>query len=263
MHPFIRLIGIAMIAASLSACETADSKKVEVQSAQPAMSDEQIEHAYTEALRTTGNSSVEVFSLDDHDMSAPYMPEANPLTPAPHLPQGTGKAFGGNANVTVFPLDGAPTYGAPGAIPAMIPPAAPTALTPAPYDQGHLGTDNIPRIYFNHGDVGVNQAGKQVTAAVASQCRAGGCGLVKVEGHASTRAIAKDEIQRRMINLKVSMDRALNVTRQLIRDGMPADNIQVVAHGDRVPPLSVPNADPEAAARRVEILTGSSNPLMY
>ena len=79
-----------------------------------------------------------------------------------------------------------------------------------------------------------------------------------MEGHASTRAEAKDEVQRRIINLKISMDRAMNVMRQLIRDGVPAGAIQVTAHGDRVPPVAVPGGDAEAAARRVEIITGTA-----
>jgi len=280
LRPFIRLIGIALVSTSLTACQTTDSNKVAVESnmsssasatadglsTQPGMSDEQITRTYTDALRSTADSSVEVFSLDDNDMSAPYNGAADvAVAPVPQLPRGNGKAFGGDSNVMVFPLDGASTYGVPtdmrGEIPPMIPPGGPTPLTPGPLDQSQAGAiDGVPRIYFSHGAVGVNNAGKQVTASVANQCRTTGCSVVKVEGHASTRAEAKDEVQRRMINLKVSMDRAMNVMRQLVRDGVPPESIQVTAHGDRVPPVAVPSGDTEAAARRVEILTGSSYP---
>lgn len=284
MRPFFRLLSIALVITSLTACHTTDSNKVAVESnmsssssvstaddsviSQPGMSDEQIVRTYKEALRSTGDSSVQIFSLDDHDMSAPYdgVDAVSTMTPVPQLPQGQGKTFGGNGSVMVYSLDdGVPSYGAAtysrGDIPPMIPPgAAPTPLMPGPFDQSQLGADGTPRIFFAHGAVGVNSAGKQVTSHVADQCRLSGCALVKVEGHASTRAVAKDEIQRRMINLKVSMDRAMNVSRQLMRDGVPAGNIQVTAHGDRVPPVFVPGGDVEAAARRVEIFTGSNYP---
>lgn len=257
MRPFIRLVGIAVIATCLSACETVSTdKKVEV--VQP-MTDTAIKQTYTDAMNYKGNGSVQVFSLDGDVTSAPPVDSAygvgvDSMAPVGSgLPQGVGKPYGGDTNVMVFPLDDTQAYGGRGDIPPMI----------TPYDQGQNVTDGVSRIYFSHGAIGVNSTGKQVTAHVADQCRATGCAVVKVEGHASTRAVAKDEVQRRLINLKVSMDRAMSVSRQLVRDGIPANAIQVTAHGDRVPPAVPYGADPEAAARRVEIMTGVNNGLMY
>ncbi len=254
MRPFIRLVGIAVIVTSLSACETArQDKKVEI--SQP-MSDTAMRETYADMIRYKDSGSVQVFSLDSDMPSAPPRDSAYGVgvdSVAPMLPQGQGKPYGGDSSVMVFPLDNNTGHGGRGDIPPMI----------TPYDQGLNAADGAARIYFSHGAVGVNGAGKEVTSHVASQCRAVGCGIVKVEGHASTRAVAKDEVQRRLINLKVSMDRAMSVSRQLIRDGVAADAIQVTAHGDRVPPVVPYGADPESAARRVEIVTGVSNPLMY
>ncbi|HEY0901230.1 MAG TPA: OmpA family protein [Micavibrio sp.] len=257
------------MATALTACESMngnkDVKVTQTNAVTPALSDAEVQRTYNDALQNAGNSSVQVFSLDAHDMSTPYMPEQS-AAPTPQLPQGRGQQFGNNGNVQVFSLDDQnPSYNAGGFSPAMpqgrggIPPMV-DGMTPMPGAQNNaaLYQDSIARVYFPHGGKGVNSAGKQVTANIGQQCRSGGCGVVKVEGHASTRAEAKDEVQRRIINLKISMDRAMNVMRQLVRDGVPAGAIQVTAHGDRVPPMAVPGGDAEAAARRVEIITGSA-----
>lgn len=271
MHPLIRLFGIALIATSLTACESINNDKdVKVvqstaTSMQPVMSDAELQRTYNDVLKNSGHSSVQIFSLDDHDMSAPYVPEAPAMTPAPRLPQGMGQQFGGNSHVTVFSLDDHnPAYNAGGYSPATpqgrggIPPMIDGHMTPVPPTRATASQEGVSRVYFSHGGKNMNEAGRQVSSQVGQQCRGGGCGVVKVEGHASTRAEAKDEVQRRIINLKISMDRAMNVMRQLIRDGVPAGSIQVTAHGDRVPPVAVPGGDAEAAARRVEIITGSA-----
>ncbi len=280
LRPFIHLFGIALLATALTACESLNHNndvKVTQESTAPAMSDADLQRTYNDVLKNTGNSSVQVFSLDAHDMSAPYVPEQNVTeqnaAPTPYLPQGYGQQFGNNSNVQVFSLDDRnPSYnaggyspaaphghaGQKGEIPPMIDGMTPMPGMAAPLSQGGVYQDGVARIYFSHGGKAVNSAGKQVSAHIGQQCRSGGCGVVKVEGHASTRAVASDEVQRRIINLKISMDRALNVTRQLVRDGVPAGAIQVTAHGDRVPPVAVPGGDAEAAARRVEIMTGSA-----
>ena len=264
LRPIIRFIAIALMATSLSACETVGTEDKKVEVAQP-MSDTELKQTYNDAMKNTADGSVQVFSLDDSDMSVPYQGGVDPLTPVgSNLPQGVGKPFGGDSNVMVFSLDGpSAAPAARGDIPQMIPPGGPMSLTPTPFDPAQAGGDGVSRIYFSHGGLNLNAAGKEVTSFVTDKCKAGGCGVVKVEGHASTRAEAKDEIQRRLINLKVSMDRAMNVSRQLIRSGVSADAIQVTAHGDRVPPVVVPGGDTEAAARRVEIITAPASPLMY
>jgi outer membrane protein OmpA-like peptidoglycan-associated protein len=275
LRPFIHVLGFALLATSLTACESMnndkDVKVTQQPAVQPVLSDAAIQRTYSDVVNNTGNSSVQVFSLDAHDMSAPYVAEQTPA-PVPQLPQGRGQQFGNNGNVQVFSLDDQnPSYnaggfsaatpegrgGVKGGIPPMI-----DGMTPmpgaGPLSQGSAYQDGVARIYFAHGAKGVSSAGKQVSAQIGQQCRSGGCGVVKVEGHASTRAVAKDEVQRRIINLKISMDRAMNVMRQLVRDGVPAGSIQVTAHGDRVPPVSIPGGDAEGAARRVEIMTGSA-----
>lgn len=271
LRPFIRLMAVALLSSTLVACETAQVGEKEVVVTQQEISEAELKQTYDQMMASTQNGSVQVFSLDAPSPDSVYAapPAADPLTPvaAPAFPQpaGPGKAYGGDGNVMVFPVDAQPSHAVTGrgAIPPMI---SPSPLSPMSYEQGLSMTPaagSVSRIYFDHGVTAVSPAGADVTAAVTGQCRAQGCALVKVEGHASTRAVAKDEIQRRLINLKVSMDRAMNVSRQLIRDGIPADAIQVTAHGDRVPPTAQPGLDIEAAARRVEISASSAAPLLY
>lgn len=277
MRPFIRLMAIALLSSTLAACETAQVSEKQVVVTQQEISETTLKQTYDQMMANTQNGSVQVFSLDAPAPDSVYAPAPSAaLTPldAPVFPQpaGPGRAYGGNSNVMVFPVDPLPSQDVTGrgGIPPMIPPAplVPSPLAPLPYEQGlsmtpSSQTSGMSKIYFSHGATAVSPAGRDVTAAVTGQCRASGCALVKVEGHASTRAVAQDEIQRRLINLKVSMDRAMNVSRQLIRDGVPAAAIQVIAHGDRVPPAALPDVDAEAAARRVEISTSSAAPLMY
>ena len=61
------------------------------------------------------------------------------------------------------------------------------------------------------------------------------------------------EAERKIINLKISMDRAFAVSRALIQRGIPAEAIKVVAWGDSRPPPLVNGKNTESAARRVEI----------
>ncbi|MFN3827649.1 MAG: OmpA family protein [Micavibrio sp.] len=276
MRPFLSLIMCAVAVMTLSACETAEPAKVEV--SQP-VSEAKLKQVYDDMMANTEGGSVQVFPLEpissetaligmpSSSSSVTVIPQDQSLTPIdtsaipyPVLPKpvASGKLYSGDSNVMVFPLDTAEPLYKKGGIPPMVAPvtpAGPTTLMPGP--AANLSNDGVDRIYFDHGVTGLSPTAKQVTDAISTRCKTGICGLVKVEGHASVRAEAKDEVQRRIINLKVSMDRAMNVSRQLIKSGVPADAIQVTAHGDRIPPQPVAGADVEAAARRVEVITNT------
>lgn len=287
MRPFIRILSVSAVALSLSACATSEptspavmqrmgqdisltsdnDKSVEI--VQAPMSDDQMQQTYTALMTSQNQGSVQVFPIDQP--VAPAVPVADlpptsyQYSPVDEAPRLQGKTYTGDSSVTLFPLDAQAPAGGPHNLsaPGMVPPSS--SVMPSPFEQGLGGvyTGQGPsRIYFPHGGTTLNQAGKDAAKLLAAQCTSGSCGIVKVEGHASTRAVAKDEIQRRLINLKISMERAMNVSRQLILDGVPASAIQTTAYGDAVPP-SVVEGDAEAAARRVEIKTGAGSPLQY
>lgn len=238
MRHTIRLIAIAVTMISLSACQTAPRK----------VSDAELEQIYNRALGNQSDNGVQTFSLDGGGMAAPM---------SAYSQAGVST---GNSSVTVFPLDDSVGYGNDT--------SSYTPSTQNPYEQ-NLSSNDMPwndvmaRIFYDHGQTSLKDADEKIVSTIATQCKTEGCGIVRVDGHASVRAEAKDEVQRRLINLKVSMERAATVSKAMIRNGIAADAIQVTAHGDKVPPVVAPDTDIDAAARRVEITTGSFSPQMY
>lgn len=195
--------------------------------------------------------SVEVFGLDGEAIrnDGPYLPADHAGTP-----------YSGDSSVVVYPMDGggADIIAPPG----MMPPSDAQGGYPSPFaGQGEfmpgpqsmlspsdLRSGQPARVYFDHNSSAVNEAGRQVVGHVAQSAS----GPLAVEGHASARTEAKDPVARHMTNLKVSMDRALSVSRELMSKGVPAEMIKTSAFGDTRPAL-----DGEAASRRVEIYSGS------
>ena len=131
-------------------------------------------------------------------------------------------------------------------------------LTPAPMGSnfvavsapGHSGA----RVYFDHDSADVDGNGQQT---IMSVLQAYGGGPLSVEGHASTRASITDPVQRKIVNLKVSMERAFNVARSLISGGVPARSVRTVAWGESQPALAMGGKDTESASRRVDIFAHS------
>ena len=182
--------------------------------------------------KASSHSSVEVFPLDDNmrALVSPHavapQPEMSAVMPAPYESE-------------VLPLevtDSTPSY-------SQSPAVSVSALDPA-------------RIFFDHNSTALDSEDKQVITAVSSVFRPGLQGL-SVEGHASIRANYQDEVQRRVVNLQVSMNRALAVARELIEGGIPPNSIRTVAWGDTKPVPSIPGLPEESAARRVDIFAQS------
>lgn len=205
---------------------------------------------------TTG--SVKVFSLDEPaPPPPPAMTDAGLGYVAPAVSTGSM-----DPNVLVFPLDDtmpAPVFD--GGMPPLMPPAAevpfsspfpdtaaappPVMLTPpgAPFEPAV--NVNGAQIFFPHGSSKLSATGRQVIDSMAAR----GGGYITVEGHASARGEAADPVEKRIVNLKMSMDRAFNVSSDLIRKGVPPEAITTTVYGDARP------AATEDTSRRVEILT--------
>ena len=113
------------------------------------------------------------------------------------------------------------------------------------------------RIYFRHNQTGFAASDADAIRQLATNQAATHL-PVQVEGHASIVARTSDPVRRAIINLKVAMDRAMNVTNALIRDGVPAEAIQTIAFGDTRPSLAIDGRSEEDASRRVEIYTVNS-----
>jgi len=123
---------------------------------------------------------------------------------------------------------------------------------PAPQSPNFVPASGASRVYFKHGSSRLNESGKQVVDFVGRNAG----GKIVVEGHASERAETNDPVERSIVNLKMSMDRAFQVSSELIRDGVPIQQIETRAFGHAQPGAHTTGVAGEAAHRRVEIKTG-------
>ena len=227
--------------------------------------------SYRQLTQEKSGGSVRLYDLDK--------PAEQPATAVPAV--SPYPAYGSNTgtpshdpSVIVFPLDDGPPpekiQRAPGTIPNMQPPTnarqpfqspfgqiqpqGPSEMPPLASSGIYPAADPAGRIYFGHGSAAIDAAGKRTIGAVSRNARNNGFGsFVQVEGHASERTGIADQALGHVVNLKMSMERAMNVSRALIRDGVPANRVATTAWGDTHPPTLVQGKDPEAAARRVEI----------
>ena len=244
--------------------------------------------AFNSVAAEMTSGDVKVYNYDEDPPPAPFTPEGPGLArPAP-------AGVMADPNVTVYSLDDTvPALPVPpGGVPPLTAPSAPVQPVgvvqlrpPGSVDAGVTVTTNplqplasappiidgppplapyMPpgsnggpaHIYFPHGSARLDADGRAAVESVARrQAEGNAAGLVEVEGHASSRAEIDDPVERRIVNLKMSMDRAFQVSSTLIRSGVPASSIKTTVYGDTKPALQLPGVDGEAASRRVEILT--------
>ncbi|MCB1530150.1 MAG: OmpA family protein [Rhodospirillales bacterium] len=147
-----------------------------------------------------------------------------------------------DSRVTVFPVD---SYQAPWSSGASDSPYGYAADFPAQPAGGW-------HVYFDHGSSSLNRESRQVLEQVAQDAMFAPVERVTVEGHASARSESPDPVQGRILNLKESMNRSYEVSKNLIRQGVPPEKIKTVSWGDSnlAPGIS------EAEARRVDIFAG-------
>ena len=205
---------------------------------------------------------VQLFDLDEHVPAPAYQPvasvemDAMEIAPATVMPVGQvyatmpfGSIVSADPSVEIFPFDDVTS------VPVSMQMAQP--VMPSARREDFVAVDVSDRdtviVYFGHDSATLNQKGLAKVAEVAEAFNAAsGIGLT-VEGHASVMANYNSAAQRKVVNLKISMDRAFAVARELIAGGVPADFIRVMAWGDAKPALDLNGKTPEEAARRVEI----------
>lgn len=113
-------------------------------------------------------------------------------------------------------------------------------------------TDDSVRIYFGHGARQVDQQSQKTLSELSEAVRRSGH-PIKVTGYASERAGIENPTDRKIANLKTSLDRAFEVSKTLIKDGVPAEVIETSAWGETRPAAPVEGMTSEKASRRVEI----------
>jgi len=107
-------------------------------------------------------------------------------------------------------------------------------------------------IGFADGSSVVTPQNKEVLKQVAQKAIDENAKIV-VYGHASHRTITKNILQRILVNLKVSNERAIHTAVELMRNGVDAADINTLALFDSRPVKVEVNRAAEAANRRAEV----------
>ncbi|MEM9683082.1 MAG: OmpA family protein [Pseudomonadota bacterium] len=133
--------------------------------------------------------------------------------------------------------------------------SAPPAATPAPQASSEpravLKTIQVATIYFNDGSSRLSANDRSVVGQVADAARRTG-GLLRIIGHASMAA-GGDADRAAAVNYKVSLDRANAVAGELLRNGIPVNQMQVRGEGDQNPIYAESAATGAAGNRRTEV----------
>lgn len=192
--------------------------------------------------------AVELYGLED---------DGDAFTPSAPAPLRGIQAVN-EPNVTVYPLDDT------GAYPGQYPPVHSWPIVPVPLSLSSESFDgegdadpSAPTVYFSHGSSSLSAKDAQVIAKASEKAKFAPVSRVRVEGHASARAESGDPVKDSILNLKESMNRAFEVSKAMMLNGVPAEKIKTTAWGDTKPFLNDAAGDAEAKARRVDIITGA------
>ena len=186
--------------------------------------------------------------------------------PAPAAPEPASPTLTAAAQIEPAPAapePALPTLAAAAQIEPPPAPAAPESVASAEDAGGagaqetaavYPGASQAPArtIYFAHGSTSLLAKGRELLREVAAWQREKG-GAIRVVGHSSSRTGDMDPVRHKLINFKVSLDRANAVAQELIRLGVPSDKLIVSAKSDAEPIYFEIMPLGEAGNRRVEI----------
>lgn len=190
------------------------------------------------------------FPAQPRPMPIPPLPSAmqmpQPMQPAPNYGQGSiAQALGYvPPSVAGFVPPQAPLAPMPGMMPMHQQPM----MAAAPMAYGTPGALESA-IFFRHGSAKLDAADRKNLADIAQRLRSS-VAPVRIVAHASERAEVNSPLERKLINLQMSLKRASTVAKELAKQGVPANKMVLSAHGD-----SFAGQTPqEAEARRVNLL---------
>ncbi|MBM3505328.1 MAG: OmpA family protein, partial [Alphaproteobacteria bacterium] len=134
-------------------------------------------------------------------------------------------------------------------------PAPGTAAPAAPIARTVLATPGATVVRFGNNSAKVEADYAQALQAIANSQRTRG-GKVRIIGYASNRSGTASEVDSRLANFRISLDRAQSVANELMRLGVPAQAIFMEGRGeDRR--FSVASPQAEAESRRAEVFLES------
>ena len=171
--------------------------------------------------------------------------------------------FGGDYGTVVISSSGIDTAAPQMAtVPAMTQPAMPSpgALNGPVFDIGLAGSQPMPQsgtvkvatILFENGSASLNARDVGILREVRAIHENRG-GIIRIVGHASSRTRDMDPVTHKMVNFKVSVDRADTVAKALVKLGTPSDRVVVNAVSDAAPLYYEVMPSGEAGNRRTEI----------
>jgi OmpA-OmpF porin, OOP family len=131
------------------------------------------------------------------------------------------------------------------AVPPPAPPPAPTAAPPPPAPPPGIQRSFL--VFFDFDRTNITTEADRVIREAASNAKRGSVSRINVTGHA-------DRAGSDRYNMALSMRRADAVKAVLIREGIPADQIAVVARGESQPLVPTADGVREPQNRRVEIV---------
>lgn len=137
--------------------------------------------------------------------------------------------------------------------PASVSPSTSAPLAPVPQSsQGVQKSLQVGTIYFGDGSAQLSTQDRSILQAVTDVFGQMG-GRVRVIGHSSMGARTFNSLRREAVNFEMSLKRANAVANELIRQGIPRENVEVVAEGDRAPVYAETSQTGAAHNRRTEI----------
>lgn len=113
-------------------------------------------------------------------------------------------------------------------------------------------TVQVATIYFGNGSSRLKARDRAVVHDVVAMFEETG-GAIRIVGHSSGITASRDSGRGKLVNFKVSLDRANSVAAELVRNGVPAKYIDVVAHGADSPVYAEYSPNGEAGNRRAEV----------
>ncbi len=181
---------------------------------------------YGGGVENYSGGSVTVFSLDDMPVSGGMRPVNDTRSGTYHVGGGyeTAQYAGSSVTVNRYP----DIFGDDD---AFAPVAAYGTAGTAPYNTPKLMATHVDNaLYFNYGSSRIDANDRRLIREFA---RAAAGRTVHVSGHASRAVFStNDPGERRAINLQMSAKRAEAVAEVLQNEGIPAEKIRTVAHGE-------------------------------
>ena len=138
-------------------------------------------------------------------------------------------------------------------------PQAPISLLDSTVEKQELKRVYVPvgpgySLYYDHDAIIPAPRYADILEQLASTQNSASSNTLSVEGYASKESSINDDTQRKIVNLRISMERAFAVAKRLMEEGVPYDNIRIVAWGEDHPAPAQDGRTAEEASRRVEIL---------